>query len=1009
VAPEDRTPPHPQQDTQAAGGGPVGVGAPTYAEAAERLLDNGYAPLPLAPGKKRPIPGRWSETDIDAAQVARWSRQHPHSGVGLRTGSLVAVDIDILDPDLAHQAGILTQARLGATLMRVGRWPKRLYIYRTEAPFRKIRIPGVEVLGQGQQVVAFGQHPDTGAPYHWPLGETPLDVALDQLPTVNEAACRDLVAELAQLCPGSEAPPGRPRNGGGGGQGQAPLRDAEGRIVEGRDGWLSSIAYHVVQDALDAGAPFDASALATTAWLRFVATANLDRPKKDGRAPYGAEDAARKVADKLRLLREGRLPPRRLEAVTEPASVDRLDLAEARLRLDATLVEACARIFAWHAGDRTQDAPRIGVRATVGLGKSAVARRRLLELQRRLVTAGGPSRLVICTPSHALAEETAAEWRAAGASVAVLRGYEARHPALRQPICRDLAAVRAALSVRATVQTSVCADKAGRVCRHFHGCLKQANRRELTEAEVVVAPYDALFSGFPISPDEVALILIDEGCWPRAVEVRSDLRVETFADDLLDQDATQAGIAAFGGVADLRDLRRRAAMALLANGPGPVSRKGLRTAGLAPDEVELAVSLELRRLRDPGLYPGMPETEREPALRRAQLNARTYAYVAIWRAIGRLLSGESDLDGRLAVGAAHPETGLQPILAQGVKALHVNLRGRPLLHLDATLRPDLATAVLPGLEVTDIEAAAPAMEVRLVTGGFGKRALSPAGAAAPEERARRTRRLEECVTYVRWHARRLAPGRVLVVTYKDIEPAFADIPGVETGHFNAIAGLDVYRDVRLLVVVGRPLPPAPEVGRLCGAFFGQVPTGRYRPTREGVRMCDGSVRAVRVMRHEDPKAELLRAAICDDEVIQAIGRGRGVNRTAANPLEVHVLADVALPLAHDRLLVWEMEKPTILQRMLLDGIAIDSPGDAAVLHPDLFINADQAQKAFERAGFSRQTPPIIIGEMSAKSAAYRRPGRGRGWQRAWWVDGSAEEARAALERAIGLLDGWKLD
>ena len=47
--------------------------------------------------------------------------------------------------------------------------------------------------------------------------------------------------------------------------------------------------------------------------------------------------------------------------------------------------------------------------------------------------------------------------------------------------------------------------------------------------------------------------------------------------------------------------------------------------------------------------------------------------------------------------------------------------------------------------------------------------------------------------------------------------------------------------------------------------------------------------------------------------------------------------------------------------------------------------------------------------MSLKSAAYRRTGRGRSWQRAWWIDGAADEAKAMLERAIGPLAEWRPD
>ena len=199
-------------------------------------------------------------------------------------------------------------------------------------------------------------------------------------------------------------------------------------------------------------------------------------------------------------------------------------------------------------------------------------------------------------------------------------------------------------------------------------------------------------------------------------------------------------------------------------------------------------------------------------------------------------------------------------------------------------------------------------------------------------------------------------GRVLVITYQACEAAFEAIPDVDTGHFNAIAGLDAYRDVRLLVVVGRPLPSNSALAPLTGALFRHLPEGDYGREPRGVRMRDGSIRAVQVTTHTDEKAELLRAAICDDEVLQAIGRGRGVNRTGANPLEVHVLADVALPLVHDEIVAWEEVEPDIVQRMLLEGVAVDSPADAARLFPTLFANEKQAQKAFERVGFKRHFP-----------------------------------------------------
>ncbi|AZQ67641.1 hypothetical protein EF888_11160 [Silicimonas algicola] len=293
-------------------------------------------------------------------------------------------------------------------------------------------------------------------------------------------------------------------------------------------------------------------------------------------------------------------------------------------------------------------------------------------------------------------------------------------------------------------------------------------------------------------------------------------------------------------------------------------------------------------------------------------------------------------------------------------------------------------------------------------GSFGKSMLCPEPGLPQDEVRRRQNRLGECIGYVRWQARRHRCGRVLVVTYQAVEAAFTNIPNVETLHFNAVAGLDRYKDVACLIVIGRPLPSHIELEALAGGYFGATGASGYTTERTGVRTVSGDVRGVRVIRHRDATAEDLRAAICDDELVQAIGRGRGVNRTVDNPLEVHVLADVAPPLAYDKVTTWDVEAPDVVQRMLLAGIAVDSPADAAVLHPQMFESVEQAKKAFQRAVFKGQNPmKDTYREMSLKSAAYRRSGRGVGWQTAYWVSDEREEIRHALEETLRSLADWR--
>lgn len=987
TGPSHRDAPHHRNDARAASGRPAGAGGVRYGTAALQLLDHGYAPLPLRPGEKRPAFNAWTSVSIDPASVSAWARQLPTHGIGLRTGHLVGIDIDILDPDLAWEVDALVRARLGDTLTRIGQWPKRLLVYQTETPFAKLALGTggrkVEILGRGQQFVAFGRHPDTGNDYYW-VDDSPLDVPLDRLPLVDEASCRDLLTELAELLP--EAPPRCRRSvptGGG-----DIIRDGSGRVVDGRDAWLSRIAFHTVHDAVAGGTALDPVMLARIAWERFADTSDLDRPH--GARPYASADAARKITDKLRLFHHGRLPARApIEAACQ-APDNTVDAA--RAALDAALADACRSIEAWHIGGG--DPPQIGVRATVGLGKSRLARDHMLQLRERLRAAGLPARILVLTPSHALAEEAAAGW--ADASVAVLRGYEAHDPITGAPMCVDVDAVRAAITAGSDIHGTACVRGTHR-CAFFEGCRKQRNRSDVAAADIVIAPYDALFSGIAVDASGIGVILIDEGCWRRA-EVR--LTCDWSREPPIHSARSRSGYErAVADAVDRLGLAARVTETIRGCGVGPLSSEALRAAGLGVEACRNAATLERKAIRDPGLFPGMTAEQRRTAVAAAQRNEAIRTRIAVWEAIAIQLA--TGAEGRVRV---LPGDCLQVL---GVKPIHVTLAGKPVLHLDATLRPELARTVLPRLRVAEIAAAAPFMNVTLVAGSFGKGSLCPDPAARPEERQRRQNRLAECVDYVRWRARSVAPGRLLVVTYQGIEAAFANIPGVEAAHFNAIAGLDRYRDVAALIVIGRPLPQDRDLDPLVGAFFGETVTGGYRKAQAGVRMRDGTGRTVSAMVHEHPRAELLRAAICDDELVQAIGRGRGINRDASNPLTVHVLADVALPLVHDRVLPWELVKPDLMQRMLLAGVAVDSPGDACRLHPTMFSGTEQAKKALQRL-FGGQTPMYDpYREMSPKSARYRRPGRGRSWQHAWWIHGDAEAVRSTLEAVLGTLAAWE--
>jgi hypothetical protein len=1000
---DTRDPQDKQEDGQAASGGPI-----TYGSHARQLFELGYEPLPITPGTKKPAPRRWSSVAIDGRLVDAWGRHYPGHGIGLRTGQLVGLDIDLLDPELAHRAMARAQDRFGHAPMRVGRWPKRVLIYRTLDPFPKLKLGQLEILAAGQQVVAFGTHPDTGMPYQWPLGETPLDVAFADLPPVDRPALEAFLAEASAFLPvpasGSRA---KTRAGRGDGASFAPERDEQGRVVDGRDEWLSRIGFHAVHDAFDAGVALDPEVIGAQVWERFEQTTDLNRPRQNGGRHYCFEDAVRKVADKLRLHGEGRLPLRKLDAPEPEFEAPQDSAGSARGALATELEGFCGEVADWHAGARLLPPPSLAVRATVGLGKSRIAAEQVLDLQHRLRAAGLPSRVLVFVPTHALADEAVQNWAREGIQAVVLRGYEATDRATGEPMCRDVEAVRAAVASGEKVQSTVCANGDDR-CVHFIGCAKQRNREAVAGADVVLAAYDALFSGLAFAEDDIGLIVVDEGCWQRAVADTRGIFIQDLATEpVRDMAGGHAGDKSVGAMADLVRLRGCLRMALANAADGPVTPAALLAHGLDTDALREAAALERRRLRDPELRPGLSVAERKAAFLQAKLNERVRKFTNLWTSLAALADGSVPSDGRVRLQAAAVKERREIVVRQ-VKKLHESLRNKPVLHLDATFRAELAGTILPSLAVTAIDADAPHQHVTLVPGSFGKGTLchQEPGLAEAEAR-RRQNRLREVVDHVRWQARRVAPGRVLVITYQSIESAFTGIPGVETAHYNAVAGLDQYKDVSLIICVGRPLPRDTEVEALCGAFFGHVPDGRYMTGASGIRMRDGTARAVRIVRHADERAETVRAAICDDELIQAIGRGRGVNRTSADRLEVQVLADVALPLLHDRLTPWEALRPDMFQRMLLAGLAVDSPADAAALHPEMFTNDEQAKKQLAEVFKGNFPIRTTHREISLKSARYRRAGRGRSWQTCWWIDGGEGDARARLERVLGPLDGWR--
>jgi Bifunctional DNA primase/polymerase, N-terminal len=165
-----------------------------------KLLHNGYVPLPLE-GKK-PLFNGWQNIQPDEKMIRGWECEYPNlCNTGIRATECPVIDIDILDPEgVRIVLGAISPGQ--RLLYRTGRAPKVAMLFRASEPFQKMahvyRAPNgethkIEILCNGQQMAAFGIHPDTRQPFAW-RPEDPTTVCRDELPELTEEMARRFLA-----------------------------------------------------------------------------------------------------------------------------------------------------------------------------------------------------------------------------------------------------------------------------------------------------------------------------------------------------------------------------------------------------------------------------------------------------------------------------------------------------------------------------------------------------------------------------------------------------------------------------------------------------------------------------------------------------------------------------------------------------------------------------------------------------------------------------------------------
>ena len=180
---------------------------------AKKLLGNGYMPIPIPTGHKGPRIQHWQNRNFTADQF----QKDYNVGIRCGDGNVAFLDIDIYCQDTVEAIKDEFMNRFWARsdwMQRTGQAPKTGFIFQTDAPIKKrkqvvkptgkapldqegkMKSEAIEVLGNGNQFVSYGIHPDTQLQYRW-HGLDPADKFLglaSHLPKITEGEINNFLS-----------------------------------------------------------------------------------------------------------------------------------------------------------------------------------------------------------------------------------------------------------------------------------------------------------------------------------------------------------------------------------------------------------------------------------------------------------------------------------------------------------------------------------------------------------------------------------------------------------------------------------------------------------------------------------------------------------------------------------------------------------------------------------------------------------------------------------------------
>lgn len=176
----------------------------------------GFDVIPVKAKSKAPLTLSWQHALSLEDTLKHAANGHANHSVGLLASRFPALDLDIMNLACADAVAAHAQRELGSAPVRYGgATPKRLLMYTTRSPFAKVKVflsgpngdrgpdgkqYAVEVLGDGQQYVIYGQHP-SGTEYNWPAGDGPETHDVWDLTSITLADVQRFLLKLPECLP----------------------------------------------------------------------------------------------------------------------------------------------------------------------------------------------------------------------------------------------------------------------------------------------------------------------------------------------------------------------------------------------------------------------------------------------------------------------------------------------------------------------------------------------------------------------------------------------------------------------------------------------------------------------------------------------------------------------------------------------------------------------------------------------------------------------------------------